>query len=155
MSRRKIRKGSPQRNVPNEGGVGFSAIFDQWFFSVFFITYFICRSKRRLLRITVLAGTIKAAALLRCGGRHTSCHAGCHSPREEQSDGTATRATLKTDQSVTYSLSRRYRTVHRVQFPPRGQLTVHTSASQLSPRVCGSTAKCRTWNWLARHENAT
>jgi len=29
MSRRKIRKGSPQRNVPNEGGVGFSVIFDQ------------------------------------------------------------------------------------------------------------------------------
>jgi len=27
MSRRKIRKGSPQRNVPNEGGV---AIFDQY-----------------------------------------------------------------------------------------------------------------------------
>jgi len=30
MSRRKIRKGSPQRNVLNEGGVGFSAIFDQY-----------------------------------------------------------------------------------------------------------------------------
>jgi len=30
MSRRKIRKGSPQRNVPNEGGLGFSAIFDQY-----------------------------------------------------------------------------------------------------------------------------
>jgi len=30
MSHRKIRKGSPQRNVPNEGGVGFLAIFDQY-----------------------------------------------------------------------------------------------------------------------------
>jgi len=30
MSRRKIRKESPQRNVPNESGVGFSAIFDQY-----------------------------------------------------------------------------------------------------------------------------
>jgi len=30
MSRRKIRKGSPQRNVPNEGGVVFSAIFEQY-----------------------------------------------------------------------------------------------------------------------------
>jgi len=30
MSRRKIRKGSPQRNVPNEGGLAFSAIFDQY-----------------------------------------------------------------------------------------------------------------------------
>jgi len=30
MSRRQIRKGSPQRNVPNESGVGFSAIFDQY-----------------------------------------------------------------------------------------------------------------------------
>ena len=31
MSRRKIRKGSPQRNVPNEDGLGFfSAIFDQY-----------------------------------------------------------------------------------------------------------------------------
>ena len=30
MSRWKIRKGSPQRNVPNEGGVGFSAIFNQY-----------------------------------------------------------------------------------------------------------------------------
>ena len=29
MSRRKIRKRSPERNVPNEGGLGFSAIFDQ------------------------------------------------------------------------------------------------------------------------------
>jgi len=29
MSRRKIRKESPQRNLPNEGGLGFSAIFDQ------------------------------------------------------------------------------------------------------------------------------
>jgi len=30
MSRRKIRKGSPQRNVPNEDGLVFSAIFDQY-----------------------------------------------------------------------------------------------------------------------------
>jgi len=30
MSRRKIRKGSPQRNVPNEDGLGFSAILDQY-----------------------------------------------------------------------------------------------------------------------------
>jgi len=30
MIHRKIRKGSPQRNVPNEGGLGFSAIFDQY-----------------------------------------------------------------------------------------------------------------------------
>jgi len=30
MTGRKIRKGSPQRNVPNEGGLGFSAIFDQY-----------------------------------------------------------------------------------------------------------------------------
>jgi len=30
MSRRKIRKGSPQRNVPNEGGLDVSAIFDQY-----------------------------------------------------------------------------------------------------------------------------
>jgi len=30
MSRRKIREGSLQRNVPNEGGVGFSAIFDKY-----------------------------------------------------------------------------------------------------------------------------
>jgi len=29
MSRRKIRKGSPQRNVPNEGGVGFFGDFRQ------------------------------------------------------------------------------------------------------------------------------
>jgi len=29
MSRRKIRKGSPERNMPNEGWVGFSAILDQ------------------------------------------------------------------------------------------------------------------------------
>ena len=27
MTRRKIRKGSPQRNVPNEGGVGFFGDF--------------------------------------------------------------------------------------------------------------------------------
>ena len=30
MSRRKIRKGSPQRNVPNEGGLVFPEIFDQY-----------------------------------------------------------------------------------------------------------------------------
>jgi len=30
MTRRKIRKGSPQRNVWNEGGFVFSAIFDQY-----------------------------------------------------------------------------------------------------------------------------
>jgi len=30
MSRRKIRKGSPQKNVPNEGRLDFSAIFDQY-----------------------------------------------------------------------------------------------------------------------------
>jgi len=30
MSCRKICKGSPQRNVPNEGGLGFSVIFDQY-----------------------------------------------------------------------------------------------------------------------------
>jgi len=30
MIHRKIRKGSPQRNVPNEDGLGFSAIFDQY-----------------------------------------------------------------------------------------------------------------------------
>jgi len=30
MSRRKIRKGSPQRNMPNEDGVVFLAIFDQY-----------------------------------------------------------------------------------------------------------------------------
>jgi len=30
MSRRKIRKVSDQRNVPNEGGVSFSAIFNQY-----------------------------------------------------------------------------------------------------------------------------
>jgi len=30
MIHRKICKGSPQRNVPNEGGLGFSAIFDQY-----------------------------------------------------------------------------------------------------------------------------
>ena len=30
VSRGKIRKGSPQRNVPDEGGVGFSAIFNQY-----------------------------------------------------------------------------------------------------------------------------
>jgi len=30
MIHRKIRKGLPQRNVLNEGGLGFSAIFDQY-----------------------------------------------------------------------------------------------------------------------------
>jgi len=29
MSRRKIRKGSPQKKVPNEGGLGFFTIFNQ------------------------------------------------------------------------------------------------------------------------------
>ena len=47
MSRRKIRKGSPQRNVPNEGGVSFSAIFNQ---------YVVISRKRCILDTKLLQG---------------------------------------------------------------------------------------------------
>jgi len=45
MRRRKIRKGSSQWNVPNEGGLGFSAIFDQ---------YVVISRKRCILHIKLL-----------------------------------------------------------------------------------------------------